>query len=150
MCHVQSASQVLLSGAVYAALLWVWFQLQPTTIYGRIAIWLFLGLPLVATLVAVLIQLGEAGFRHGRARLAVFRARRAFRAALLAARRHPELVDVERLELAAKRLRRMSAAQVARLKEELLKASRHPYAPIRRAALGVLESVGTPTAPQAH
>ncbi|GIW71898.1 MAG: hypothetical protein KatS3mg102_1440 [Planctomycetota bacterium] len=81
--------------------------------------------------------------RRLRRRLEVRRARQAFRAALRAARRHPELVDLERLHAAAHTLHRIPSPDAALAAvPELQEAIRHPYGPIRQAALKVIQTPG--------
>ncbi|RME71856.1 MAG: hypothetical protein D6776_09615, partial [Planctomycetota bacterium] len=81
-----------------------------------------------------------------RRRLAVRRARRAFRDALAAADRHPELVDLVALRAAADRLRTLHAGlALSSPIPEILAALDHPYGPIRDAARRIIEAPGAST-----
>jgi len=73
------------------------------------------------------------------ARLAIARARRVFREALAAARRHPEIADIDALRDASRALARHLGPQAAAL-PEVQEAAQHPYAPIRRTATRLIRS----------
>jgi hypothetical protein len=99
-------------------------------------------LPLAAPTAALVIQYAVILLRRVGARIAVRRARRDFRAALRSARRHPELVDLDKLRAAAGALSRLAPADALRASPEIAEAAQHPYAPIRNAGLSVMEAVG--------
>lgn len=96
--------------------------------------------PLAAPPIALLIQYAAIVARRFAARVVVRRARSEFRAALRAARVHPELADTARLRKAAAALARLGPADAARAAPEVAAAARHAYAPIRKAGLTVIEA----------
>jgi hypothetical protein len=108
----------------------------------KYALYVLVILPLAAPTAALVIQYAVVVVRRIGARIAVRRARHDFRAALKAARRHPELADIPRLRAAAAALSRLAPADALRASAEMAEAAQHAYAPIRNAGLAVLEAVG--------
>jgi hypothetical protein len=111
---------------------------------GRIkyVLYMLVILPLAAPTAAFVVQYAVVLARRLAARLIVRRARAEFRSALRAARRHPELADIARLQAAAAALSRLAPADALRASAETAEAAQHPYAPIRTAGLTVIEAVG--------
>jgi len=99
-------------------------------------------LPLAAPTAALVIQYAVVVLRRLVARVAVRRARAVFRGALAAARRHPELADLERLRAAAATLARLAPEDAQRASLEISAALNHPFAPIREAAIVAMRASG--------
>ncbi len=105
-----------------------------------LALWL-VSVPVAAYLLSRFATRCVDGYATLRRRLAIRRARAAFRSALEAARRHPELVDLKRLYAAALHVRQLCDGQPDPLSvPEIEEAIDHPYRPIRDAARLVVEA----------
>ncbi|MHC4393642.1 MAG: hypothetical protein ACYTFT_00135 [Planctomycetota bacterium] len=104
------------------------------------------GLLAVFVIPAMIFALQWSGLlgRRVSVRLKVRRARVVFRSALSDARRHPELADTDRLHQAAHDLVRYLPA--AHTLPEVVAAAQHPYAPIRKAGLVVVQAAAVRSA----
>lgn len=109
----------------------------------RYAVYVLLGVPLALPAALLLAQWAARASDRVRATLQVRRARRVFSQALRAARRHPELCDLDRVREAAAVLARHLGPRGQRRFPEVEEAAQHPYAPLRNAASRVLQAAAS-------
>ena len=124
----------------FAFLMWLsWQHLDDGPL--KYTLCLCASLPLGAPATAFVIQYTAVIGRRVGARVVVRRARHESRAALRAARRHPELADLDDLREPIQSLSRLAPADALRAIEELNEVVNHPYGPIRDSARGILAAL---------
>lgn len=131
---------LLVTTLIYAAFAYLAIMWAPDAGASKYLLYALIVLPLAAPAAALCIQYAVVIARRMAARILVRRARRTFRAALRAARIHPELADLDRLRRAAQALSQVAPVDALRASPEIAAAAQHRYAPIRDAGLSVMEA----------